>query len=103
MKTTRASIPITMSTTRPGFSTTVFLICSSVQPLMSRCAIQFFRPVDKVMIMAGIRETIPVNKMMEPTPNSVICSPSHIRNTAPAVKDITMTMAAQTLSLFSRP
>ena len=47
----------------------------------------------------GKRLTMLANRMMEipfPMPNSVICSPSHMTSAEPAVKVITMTMAAQT-------
>ena len=56
-------------------------------------------PVYRVRIMLGTRERIPANRMMEmplPMPNSVICSPSHMTKAEPAVKQSTMTMAAQT-------
>ena len=48
-------------------------------------------------------DSLPPAKRPEYTPNSVICSPNHMRNTAPAVKETTITMAAQIPSLVSRP
>ena len=56
---------------------------------------QMLTPWMQSLIILGNRETIPANRMMEmplPMPNSVICSPSHIRKAEPAVKDRTMTM-----------
>ena len=52
--------------------------------------------------MEGIREMMPANRIMEiplPTPNSLHCSPSHIRKLEPATKAIMITRAAQMLSL----
>ena len=90
----------------PGFIMGVLASCVSVQLEVSRLAAQLRTPVTSVVIMLGIRDTIPVKRMIEmplPTPNSVICSPNHMRNTAPAVKETTITMAAQIPSLVSRP
>ena len=60
---------------------------------------QMVTPLTQSLIMRGKRDTMPANRMMEmplPTPNSVICSPSHIRKAEPAVKDRTITRATQT-------
>ena len=47
------------------------------------------------MRAAGSRATMPLKMMSEvplPTPRWVICSPSHIRKTVPAVSETTVVM-----------
>ena len=55
--------------------------------------------LDTVLEMEfGKRDTMLTNRMIEipfPIPNSVICSPSHIRRVEPTVNVATMTIAAQ--------
>ena len=51
--------------------------------------------------MLGTREMMPANRIMEiplPTPNSLHCSPSHIRKLEPATQETMITRATQTLS-----
>ena len=68
-------------------------------PTTSRIAVYhlrvpFERDVTMLLTSCGIRETIPANRIMEiplPMPNSLICSPIHIRKDAPAVKVRTIT------------
>ena len=53
-----------------------------------------------VMTLLGKREMMLAKRMMEmplPTPNSVICSPSHMIRAEPEVKVRMMMIAAQTL------
>ena len=65
-----------------------------------RMLFQVVTPVMVSITIWGKRETMPANSRMEiplPIPNSVICSPSHIRKAEPAVKDRMMTTATQML------
>ena len=62
------------------------------------------RPLYMPVIMLGTREIMPANRIMEiplPTPNSLHCSPSHIRKLEPATQETIMTRAAQIVSLVS--
>ena len=54
--------------------------------------------------MVGTREIMPANRIMEmplPTPNSLHCSPSHIRKLEPATQETIITRATQMPSLVS--
>ena len=54
--------------------------------------------------MLGTREMMPANRIMEmplPTPNSLHCSPSHMRKLEPATQETIITRATQMLSWVS--
>ena len=68
-------------------------------PTISRSAVYHLSEplaIEEIIVLSccGIRETIPAKRIIEmplPMPNSLICSPIHIRKDAPAVKVRTIT------------
>ena len=89
---------------RPGLSKreNIAFVCSLIFGTACFCAGVYFAYRIMLPTMLGPRATIPANRMMEmplPMPNSVICSPSHIRKAEPATKAAIMTKAAQMLSV----
>ena len=114
MNTTRASRPMMTTGIIQGARAVESIYCwacstlekvaefcsASVSAVMVplRTLFHMVTPLMESVIIWGKRETIPANRITEmplPMPNSVICSPSHIRNAEPAVKDRTITTPTQ--------
>ena len=98
MKMTSRSMPTMISGMNAGCRV------SALSPLVPLA--QLVTPLIIEDTIPGPRATMPANRMMEmplPTPNSVICSPSHITKAEPAVKAAMITMAGHTPSAEITP